>query len=146
MTTRSQTRAELYSISAASKYYYNIFLPHTIWSKDSSLPYQLWTAIYCKTVYKYKWCTSYKHWGVHLFSRRRRSRTSIHRKLMTAKQQLGMIRKALYWTPTNAKLLAYKTSCLPPLSWVCRICLRSKQQQQRYLRHSATPRSRGWTV
>ena len=37
-------------------------------------------------------------------------------KLMTANQQLGIIKKALYWVPTNAKLLAYKTLCLPILS------------------------------
>ena len=32
---------------------------------------------------------------------------------MTANQQLGIIKRALYWAPTNAKLLAYKTLCLP---------------------------------
>ena len=37
----------------------------------------------------------------------------IQRKLMTANQQLGIIKRALYWAPTNAKLLAYKTLCLP---------------------------------
>ena len=39
----------------------------------------------------------------------------IHRKLMTANQQLSIIKRALYWAPTNAKLLAYKTLCLPHL-------------------------------
>ena len=36
----------------------------------------------------------------------------IQRKLMTANQQLGIIKRALYWALTNAKLLAYKS--LPP--------------------------------
>ena len=39
----------------------------------------------------------------------------IHKKLMTANQQLGIIKRALYWVPTNAKLLVYKTLCLPHL-------------------------------
>ena len=33
----------------------------------------------------------------------------IPRKIMTAKQQLGIIKRALYCPPTNAKLLAYKS-------------------------------------
>ena len=33
----------------------------------------------------------------------------IHRKLITANQQLGVIKRAPYWASTNAKLLAYKT-------------------------------------
>ena len=37
----------------------------------------------------------------------------IQRKFVTANQQLGIIKRALYWGPTNAKLLAYKTLCLP---------------------------------
>ena len=37
----------------------------------------------------------------------------IQRTLMTANQKLGIIKRALYWAPTNAKLLAYKTLCLP---------------------------------
>ena len=41
----------------------------------------------------------------------------IHRKLITVNQQLGMIKRALYWAPTNAKLLAYKTLCLPYLEY-----------------------------
>ena len=38
---------------------------------------------------------------------------------MTANQQLGgIIKRALYWVPTNAKLLAYnKTLCLPHLEY-----------------------------
>ena len=39
----------------------------------------------------------------------------IQRKLMTANQQLDIIKRALYWAPTNAKLLAYKTLCLSHL-------------------------------
>ena len=39
----------------------------------------------------------------------------IHRKLMTANQQLGIIKRAVYWTSTDAKLLAYKTLCFPHL-------------------------------
>ena len=31
----------------------------------------------------------------------------IHRKLMTANLQLGIIKRALCWAPTNVKLLAY---------------------------------------
>ena len=41
----------------------------------------------------------------------------IQRKLITANQQLGIIKRALYWAPTNAKLLAYKTLCLPYLEY-----------------------------
>ena len=41
----------------------------------------------------------------------------IQRKLMTANQQLGIIKRALYWAPTNAKLIAYKTLCLPHLEY-----------------------------
>ena len=41
----------------------------------------------------------------------------IQRKLMTANQQLGIIRRAIHWAPTNAKLLAYKTLCLPHLEY-----------------------------
>ena len=41
----------------------------------------------------------------------------IHRKLMTANQQLGIIKRALYWAPTSAKLLAYKTLCLHHLEY-----------------------------
>ena len=36
---------------------------------------------------------------------------------MTANQQLGIIKRAFYWAPTNAKLLAYKTLCLPYLEY-----------------------------
>ena len=36
---------------------------------------------------------------------------------MAEKQQLGMIKRALYWAPTNAKLLAYKIFCLPYLDY-----------------------------
>ena len=41
----------------------------------------------------------------------------IHRKLMTANQPLSMIKRALYWPPTNAKLFAYKNLCLPYLEY-----------------------------
>ena len=41
----------------------------------------------------------------------------IQRKLMTANQQLSIIKRALYWASTNAKLLAYKTLCLPHLEY-----------------------------
>ena len=41
----------------------------------------------------------------------------IHRKRTTANQQLGIIKRALYWAPTNAKLLANKTLCLPHLKY-----------------------------
>ena len=43
----------------------------------------------------------------------------IPRKLMTANQQLGIIKRALllYWALTNAKLFAYKTLCLPHLEY-----------------------------
>ena len=61
----------------------------------------------------------------------------IQRKLITANQQLGIIKRALYWAPTNAKLLAYKT--LPPSFWVCSSCLGHKQQE-RHIRHRTTPR------
>ena len=36
---------------------------------------------------------------------------------MTANQQLGIIKRALYWAPTNTKLLAYKTPSLPHLEY-----------------------------
>ena len=38
----------------------------------------------------------------------------IHRKLMTVNQQLGIIKRALYWAPTKCQT-AYKTLCLPHL-------------------------------
>ena len=41
----------------------------------------------------------------------------IQRKPRSANQQLGIIKRALYWAPTNAKLLAYKTLCLPHLEY-----------------------------
>ena len=41
----------------------------------------------------------------------------IQRKLMTVNQQLGIIKRAWYWAPTNVKLLAYKTLCLPHLEY-----------------------------
>ena len=36
---------------------------------------------------------------------------------MTANEQLKIIKIALYWAPTNAKLLAYKTLCLPHIEY-----------------------------
>ena len=41
----------------------------------------------------------------------------IHRKLLTVNQQLDIIKRALYWVPTNAKLLAYKTVFLSHLEY-----------------------------
>ena len=41
----------------------------------------------------------------------------IYRKLITANQQLSMIKRALYWVATNAKLLVYKTLHLPHLEY-----------------------------
>ena len=61
----------------------------------------------------------------------------IHKNLMTASQQSGIIKRALYWVPTNAKPLAYKT--LLPLSKVWIIGLESKQQEK-YFRQRTTPR------
>ena len=42
----------------------------------------------------------------------------IHGKLMTANQQLDIIKKALSWGPTNVKLFAYNTLCLRHLEYV----------------------------
>ena len=36
---------------------------------------------------------------------------------MTANQQLGIIKRALYWAPTNVKLFAYKTFCFSHLEY-----------------------------
>ena len=41
----------------------------------------------------------------------------IHKNLMTASQQSGIIKRALYWVPTNAKPLAYKTRYLSHLEY-----------------------------
>ena len=41
----------------------------------------------------------------------------IHRKPLTVNQQLDIIKRALYWVPTNAKLLAYKTVFLSHLEY-----------------------------
>ena len=41
----------------------------------------------------------------------------ISNKISKAKQQLGMIRRALYWAPKTAKLLAYKSLCRPHLEY-----------------------------
>ena len=40
---------------------------------------------------------------------------------MTANQQLGIIKRALYWAPTNAKLFAYKTLCLSHLEYAAAV-------------------------
>ena len=45
----------------------------------------------------------------------------IHRKLMTANQQLGVIKRAPYWAPTNAKLLANMTLCLLRLEYMAAV-------------------------
>ena len=41
----------------------------------------------------------------------------VHPKLMTANQHFSIIKKVLYRTPTIAKLLAYKSLCLPHLEY-----------------------------
>ena len=41
----------------------------------------------------------------------------IEAKITTAKRQLGMIKRALYWAPQRAKLLAYKSLCMPQLEY-----------------------------
>jgi len=41
----------------------------------------------------------------------------IANKIGTARQQIGMIRRALYWAPENAKLTAYKALCRPHLEY-----------------------------
>ena len=41
----------------------------------------------------------------------------LQRKVLTTNQQLDIIRRALYWPPTNAKLFAYKNLCLPYLEY-----------------------------
>ena len=38
-------------------------------------------------------------------------------KITTAKRQLGLIKRALYWAPQSAKLLAYKSLCMPHLEY-----------------------------
>ena len=37
----------------------------------------------------------------------------IEAKITTAKKQLGMIKRALFWAPQRIKLLAYKSLCMP---------------------------------
>ena len=41
----------------------------------------------------------------------------ISKKIMVAKRQLGMIKRALYWAPERARLIAYKALCLPHLEY-----------------------------
>jgi len=41
----------------------------------------------------------------------------ILKKVLVAKWQLGMIKRALYWVPKRAKLIAYKARCLPHLEY-----------------------------
>ena len=41
----------------------------------------------------------------------------VEKKLATAKQQLGMVKRALNWAPEKAKLVAYKSLCLPHLEY-----------------------------
>ena len=41
----------------------------------------------------------------------------IEAKITTAKKQLGMIKRALFWAPQRAKLLAYKSLCMPHLEY-----------------------------
>ena len=52
----------------------------------------------------------------------------IHRKLMTANQQLIIIKRVMYWAPINAKLFVYKTLSLS--SRICSSCLGPKQQER----------------
>ena len=61
----------------------------------------------------------------------------IQRKLMTANQQLGIIKRTLYWAPTNAKLLAYKTLCLPHLEYAEAAWDPGSKKD---IRHRTTPR------
>ena len=60
---------------------------------------------------------------------------------MTAKQQLGMIKKVFYWATTNAKLLAYKTICLP-LEYAAAAWGPSSQKYISGIEHKTTSRSR----
>ena len=46
-----------------------------------------------------------------------RSSTHIEKKLATAKRQLEKLERALYWAPEKAKLVAYKSLCLPHLEY-----------------------------
>ena len=62
----------------------------------------------------------------------------IQRKHMTANQQLCIIKTALYWAPTSAELLAYKTLCLHHLEYAAGAW--TPKQQERYIRHRTTPR------
>jgi len=39
------------------------------------------------------------------------------KKVLVAKRQLGMIKRALYWAPKRAKVIAYKALCLPHLEY-----------------------------
>ena len=41
----------------------------------------------------------------------------IEAEITTAKKQLGMIKRALFWAPQRAKLLAYKSPCMPHLEY-----------------------------
>ena len=41
----------------------------------------------------------------------------ILKKVLVAKRQLGMIKRALYWALRRAKLIAYKALCLPHLEY-----------------------------
>ena len=63
--------------------------------------------------------------------------THIQRKLMTANQQLGIFKTALYWAPTNAKLLAYKTLYLPHFEYAAAAWDPSRKKD---MRHRTSPR------
>ena len=41
----------------------------------------------------------------------------IETKISNAKRQLGMVKRALHWAPQKAKLIAYKSLCLPHLEY-----------------------------
>ena len=41
----------------------------------------------------------------------------ISKKVLVARRQLGMIKRALYWAPERARLIAYKALCLPHLEY-----------------------------
>lgn len=45
----------------------------------------------------------------------------INTKVAKAKRQLGIIKRALFWAPQHARLIAYKTLCLPHLEYACAV-------------------------
>jgi len=57
-----------------------------------------------------------KYLGVTLQSNLRFNNHIAH-KTCKARQQIGMIKRALYWAPARARLIAYKSLCLPHLEY-----------------------------